>query len=95
MTQAQHPYDIASWPIDNLVDLQMGPYDELELAPFIASDFPSTAEIGLDYSWAAAQLNCANEYPIKSNTSQPYPQSWYEAGLVRQEDYEWMNGNSR
>lgn len=90
--ETQFFYDIASWPMDNLVDLQMGAYDEVGLVPFIASDFPSTAEIGLNYSWSREQPNWTNEYSIKSDASQPYPQSWYEAGLVRQ-DHEWMNDN--
>jgi hypothetical protein len=86
MTGAEFPYDIASWPMDNLVDFDMGPgpNDELNLRPFIASDFALTGNEELDPSWRE-QTRWLNDYPAKSSASQPYPQSWYDAGLVRQD----------
>jgi hypothetical protein len=85
MTEAQFPYDITSWPMESLVDLHMGQHDELSPHPFIASDFPLTMQEGLDPSWAGEQFSWVNEYPIKSTAFQPYPQMWYDAGLVRED----------
>ncbi|KAJ5372973.1 hypothetical protein N7517_004979 [Penicillium concentricum] len=85
MTEAQFPYEITSWPVESLIDSYMGQYDELGQHPFIASDFPLTMQDGLDPSWAAEEFNWVNEYPVKSTTFQPYPQMWYDAGLVRQD----------
>ncbi|KAJ5229209.1 hypothetical protein N7489_009917 [Penicillium chrysogenum] len=85
MTEAQFPCDITSWPMESLVDLHMGQHDELSPHPFIASDFPLTMQEGLDPSWAGEQFSWVNEYPIKSTAFQPYPQMWYDAGLVRED----------
>ncbi|KAJ5171196.1 uncharacterized protein N7500_003979, partial [Penicillium coprophilum] len=85
MTEApQFPYEITSWAMDSLGDLHMG-QDELGQYPFIASESPLTIQDGLDPSWAGEQFNWVNEYPIKSTAFQPYPQLWYDAGLVRQD----------
>ncbi|KAJ5824925.1 hypothetical protein N7447_007265 [Penicillium robsamsonii] len=85
MTEAQFPYGITSCPMESLIDSHMGQHEELGQHPFIASDFPLTMQDGLDPFWAAEQFNWVNEYPVKSTTPQPYPQMWYEAGLVRQD----------
>jgi hypothetical protein len=85
MTEAQFPYDINSWPMESLVDSHMGQHDELSPHPFIASDFPLTMQGGLDPSWAAEQFSWVNEYPVKPTAFQPYPQMWYDAGLVRED----------
>jgi hypothetical protein len=84
MTEAQFPYEIPSWPMESLLDLQMG-HDDLGADPFIASDFTLTMQEGLDSSWSPEQFSWATEHPVKSSTSRPYPQMWYDAGLVRQD----------
>ncbi|KAF4766587.1 hypothetical protein HAV15_011005 [Penicillium sp. str.  len=85
MTEAQFPYEITSWPMESLVNSHMGQHDELSPHPFIASDFPVPTQEELDASWTTEQFNWANEYPVKSTAFQPYPQMWYDAGLVREE----------
>ncbi|KAJ6179758.1 hypothetical protein N7519_010219 [Penicillium mononematosum] len=85
MTEAQFPYDITSWPMESLVDSHMGQHDELSPHPFIASDYPLTMQEGLDPSWGGEQFSWVNEYPAKSTAFQPYPQMWYDAGLVRED----------
>ncbi|KAI2740638.1 hypothetical protein DTO013E5_8517 [Penicillium roqueforti] len=85
MTEAQFPYETTSWPMESLIDLHVGQHDELGLHPFIASDFPLTMQEGLDPSRAIEQLSWVDEYPVKSTAFQPYPQTWYDAGLVRED----------
>ena len=85
MTEAQFLYDTTSWPMGSLGDLHRGQHDELGPHRFIASDFPLTMQEGLDPSRAIEQLSWVDEYPVKSTAFQPYPQTWYDAGLVRED----------
>lgn len=82
MTEAQVPFEIA-WPTESL-DIGMGLSNELGPYPFIASDFPLTLDEGLGLSGTAEQPNWVSE-PAKSTATQPYPQSWYDFGLVRRD----------
>ncbi|EKV09941.1 hypothetical protein PDIG_28290 [Penicillium digitatum PHI26] len=84
MIDAQFPYEITSWPMESLVDSRMEQRDELSPHPFIAGDFPLPIQEGLDSSWTAEQFNWIEETPVKLTTFQPYPQIWYDAGLVRE-----------
>jgi hypothetical protein len=81
MTEATH-FDMPDWPMENLLDQQTMASQDLSPHPFIASDFPFPMQEDLDPTWCE-QFNW-NEYTPKTNTIQPYPQLWYEAGLVRQ-----------
>ncbi|KAJ5542833.1 hypothetical protein N7535_005257 [Penicillium sp. DV-2018c] len=84
MTEAHFSYDMVSWPgMDGLVDFHMGPgsSDDFDLHPFIAGDLPLTADEDLDPSWTDTRW--LNSYPVKPSATQPYPQSWYDAGLVK------------
>jgi hypothetical protein len=80
MTDTQLPYP---WHVDNFQAMPLG-QDQFD-QPFIASDFPLAVQEVLDSSWAAEQFHLINTYQFKTSTGQPYPQSWYEAGLVRQD----------
>ncbi|KAJ5194314.1 hypothetical protein N7491_001651 [Penicillium cf. griseofulvum] len=93
MTEAQFPYDITSWPMESLLDSQMG-HDELGADPFIASDFSLTMQEGLNPFWGTEEFSWANEHPVKSSISRPYPQMWYDAGLVRQDRAEMKTDTS-
>ncbi|KAJ5143308.1 uncharacterized protein N7515_002095 [Penicillium bovifimosum] len=87
MTETHFRYDMASWPgMDGLIDFQMGPgsSDDFDFHPFIAGDFPLTADEELDPSWTE-HSRWLNDYPAKVSAAQPYPQSWYDAGLVKQD----------
>jgi hypothetical protein len=88
MTDTQSSY---TWQVEGFQALPMG-QDQFD-QPFIASDFPLAVQEELDSSWAAEQLNMINTYQAKTSAFQPYPQSWYEAGLVRQDC--GMNQDSR
>ncbi|KAJ5963969.1 uncharacterized protein N7479_003845 [Penicillium vulpinum] len=85
MTEAQFPLETTSWSMETLGDSYMGQHDELGPGPFIATDFPLTMQDALDPSWAVEQFGWIDGYPVKSTAFQPYPQIWYEAGLVRQD----------
>jgi hypothetical protein len=79
MTDATQ-FDMPAWPMDNLLDQQTLASQDLSPHPFIAGDFPLAFQEELDPVWSE-QFNW-NEYTPKTNTLQPYPQLWYEAGLV-------------
>jgi hypothetical protein len=81
MAEATH-FDMPTWPMDTL-DQQTMASQDLSPHPFIASDFPFAMQEDQDPTWSE-QFNW-NEYTPKANTFQPYPQLWYEAGLVRQD----------
>ncbi|CAI7651034.1 unnamed protein product [Penicillium glandicola] len=83
MDEAQFPYETTSWSMESLLDLHMGHHDELDPHPFVASDFHVTMQEALDPSWTQ-QFGWVNEHPVKPTGFQPYPQIWYEAGLVRE-----------
>jgi len=80
MTETQFPY---AWHVEGFQAMPMG-HDQFD-QPFITSDFSLTVQEVLDPNWTAEQLTSMNTYQAKTNAFQPYPQLWYEAGLVRQD----------
>ncbi|KAJ5623832.1 hypothetical protein N7510_000141 [Penicillium lagena] len=58
-------------------------YDQLGPDPLIADDFPYSLSEGLNSTLTVAQLNYASEFTGNpTGKFQPYPQSYYAAGLV-------------